>query len=125
MPGQFHEVAIVPEGQPMDLWSAGGALYLTTGGREGFGSSRIFRHVDSAGDASWVDDGAPSGAETINKIRNTDSRIYAFFETGGPWLISKPLAGAGGWGFEGTPESSDFVGGQGLDFDGETVIGGG
>jgi len=130
MPGQFREVAQIDNPNVLELW--GGAdgtlpsLWLATGGRPdaGGGSSRMFRHDDAAGDAAWVDDGAPGGAETLNKIRDGNGTLYCFHETDGPWIDSRPAEG-GGWSSMSTPEDDDFVGGRGLEVDGDTVWAGG
>ena len=129
----FHEVASIPGQVPLDAWAGwdgsgwgpSGSLWVTTGTRQGGSSSQVFR-LDSP-DGEWVNDGAPGGAETLNKIRNGHSRadnldyLAVFFETPkkpATWLIARRADT--GWQFVGVPETSrsydDPVGGRGLAF---------
>jgi hypothetical protein len=133
----FTEVASVPERNVLGAWGgwqgegvggqpggALGSLFAGTGSRApgGGGSSRVFR-LDTP-DGSWVDDGAPSGAETISKMRSGidpasgDMRLWAFYESpkaGQTWLIWRAAtAGPGRWGFEHVPTEGGDVGGEGL-----------
>jgi hypothetical protein len=128
---RLHEVAEIDEHTPLDLWGGLdgelGALYLSTGARQG-GSSKIFRHRKGSGDGTWQEDPIPGGAETMNKIRDDGVRVYAFFETGGPqFIISRPIAEGGTWGGEPIDKGEDFVGGRGLGIwipEQDVVIGG-
>jgi hypothetical protein len=126
---RLHEVAKLTsdDGNPLDLWAGPtgeelGACYLATGSRKG-GSSKVFRLRQGDSDGAWKDEGVPSGAETMGKIRNDSSHIYAFFETGGPFIISREIENPG-WGFE-PVEGPDFVGGRGLTVWEDTVVIGG
>lgn len=115
------------DGNPLDLWGGPtgeelGACYLSTGSRKG-GASKVFRLRQGDSDGAWKDDGVPEGAETMSKIRNDASRIYAYFETGGPFIVSREIA-TPGWSFE-PVEGPDFVGGRGLTvWESDVVIGG-
>src|SRR5262245_2956852 len=139
----FTELAAIDyQRTPLDLWGGwdgegvgpSQALYLTTGARQG-GTSHVLRLDPGA--TLWVDDGAPEGAETLNKIRNgldPESgldRLYAFFESPNPgqtWIISKSVDDVGtGWSFEGVPVVGSVVGGRGLAINGAAggrVLGG-
>jgi hypothetical protein len=134
----FTEVPGPPNPGMLDAWGGWDgllpALYVTSGsrGEAGGGSSRVFR-LDAPGEGDWVDDGAPSGAETLNKIRSglsPDSgldALYAFFESPGSgqtWLISKTLP-EGTWDFVEVPvfgedPTNHMVGGRGVGINGAT-----
>jgi hypothetical protein len=130
----FHEVASIPGAVPLDAWGGWdgngwgpmGSLWLTTGVREGGRQSQVYRLDSPTG--SWVDDGCPSGAETLNKIRNGHSRadnldyLTAFFESpnsGQRFLVARRADT--GWNFVNVPATSrsypDPVGGRGLAFE--------
>ncbi|HJY45348.1 MAG TPA: hypothetical protein VJ301_12060, partial [Propionibacteriaceae bacterium] len=92
-------------------------------GRCGGAASWVLR-LDVPG-GGWVDDHAPIGAETINKIRSGPARnsgvdrLWAFYETprdGQRFLISREVGT--GWNFESVPlteaDYDDPVGGRGL-----------
>jgi hypothetical protein len=118
----FKEVEGPPIDSPLDAWAGwlgegwgpGQSLFVTSGTRGNGGTSTIYRQ--DAGGGGWVNDGAPNGQiETINKIRSTGDRLYAFSErpaSGQTWLISRDFGG--GWGFEGVPSALAAVGGRGL-----------
>lgn len=112
------QVATLPAeaGDPLDLWGgvdgAGfdGRLYLTTGARHG-GRSRVYSSLDGGTWGLELD----SQAETINKIRDLDGILYAFYESPGEgetWLVSRPPGQ--GWTFEGVPGEGHTVGGRGI-----------
>jgi hypothetical protein len=128
----FVEKTAIPGEVPLDAWAGWtgtgwgptNALFLTTGGRFGGTGSRIYR-LDAPGTGAWVNDGAPVGAETINKIRSGPARntgvdrLWAFYETPPGeqrFLISREAGTA--WTFESVPQSEadydDPVGGRGL-----------
>ncbi|HJY45347.1 MAG TPA: hypothetical protein VJ301_12055 [Propionibacteriaceae bacterium] len=99
------------------------SLYMSTGNRPAGGSnpSKIWR-LDE-GSEEWVDDETPEHAEVINKIRNSATTTYAFFESPGEgqtWIISKSLehSGSGGWDFESVHTVPTPVGGRGLAING-------
>lgn len=129
MPAAFIEVATVPEKTVLYLYGgrAGELPYLlmSTGARNG-GISRIFRHEDRHGDSHWIDEGIPTDAETMCKIRDDGTRVYAFYETGGPFIISRLIPIGSPWDFEALP-GPDFVGGHGIEAkpDGTVYAGGG
>jgi hypothetical protein len=130
----FEEVEGPPTANPLDAWGGwkgegwgpNQSLFVGSGERAG-GQSFMYR-LD-AGSEEWVDDEAPSDprAETINKIRSTAERLYAFFERPGEgqsFLMSR--SGEGSWEFESVP-SEDSVGGRGLAIngaEGDRVVGG-
>jgi hypothetical protein len=138
----FEEVEPIPNTVAMDAWGGwkgegigpGRSLFFASGTRAGDsgdgGESKIYR-LDEGSDA-WVDEEIPEGAETVSKMRNTESTLYAFFESpseGQTWIISKSLEheGAGGWEFEDLPTHGSPVGGRGLAIngaEGETVFAG-
>jgi hypothetical protein len=119
---RFKEVEAPPERTPLDAWAGwlgegwgpGESLFVGTGTRVGSGNAKIFRQ--DAGGGGWVDEHTPTGdVETINKIRSTEDRLYAFYERPSPgqtWLISRDVGG--GWGFEGVPSAPADVGGRGV-----------
>jgi hypothetical protein len=138
----FEEFEPIPNTVAMDAWGGwkgegigpGRSLFFSSSTRAGDsgdgGESKIYR-LDEGSDA-WVDEEIPEGAETMAKMRNTESTLYAFFESPGEgktWIISKSLerAEAGGWEFESVPTHGSPVGGRGLAIngpEGETVYGG-
>jgi len=128
----FVEVAGVPEATPLDLWGGWDGrgfdrgLYLSTGARQG-GDSRIFRHDDRLGDASWVDE-LFTVTETVGKIRDGLDpqtglpRLWAFVEgpgAGQSWLAYRS-PGSAVWAYEDIPHEGNAVGGRGLGVDGLT-----
>lgn len=139
----FHEVASIPTLTPLDAWSGwdgqgwgpAGSLWVTSGARQGNRDlhSRVWR-LDTP-DGQWVDDGVPSGAEVLNKIRSGSLRgsnldhLVAFFETprsGQPFLVARRANTS--WEFLDVPATStsydDPVGGRGLAFQREGPSGG-
>ena len=128
----FVEKTAIPGEVPLDAWAdwdgsgwgPTNALLLTTGGRFGGTGSRIYR-LDAPGTGAWVNDGAPVGAETINKIRSGPARntgvdrLWAFYETppGEQRFLISREAGTS-WTFESVPRTeadyADPVGGRGL-----------
>jgi hypothetical protein len=118
---RFKEVEAPPENTPLDAWAGwlgegwgpGESLFVTTGTRLG-GDAKIFRQDARGG--GWVDEDVPTGdVETINKIRGTDDRLYAYYERPGggqTWLISREFNN--GWGFEGVASAEASVGGRGV-----------
>jgi hypothetical protein len=142
MPGDFTEVPAPVERNALGAWAGWfgegvggvvdangevtqlGSLFVGTGSRSpgGGGSSRVFR-LD-APDGVWEDDGAPSGAETISKMRTgidpatREPRFWAFFESphsGQTWLMWRlALSGPSPWHFENVPTEGPDVGGEGV-----------
>jgi hypothetical protein len=142
MPGEFSEVPAPVERNCLGAWAGWwgegvggevdanhqptrlGSLFVATGSRApgGGGSSRVFR-LDRP-DGTWEDDHAPSGAETIAKMRSgvdpatREWRLWSFFESpksGQTWLAWRlALAGPSPWHFENVPMGGGDVGGEGL-----------
>jgi hypothetical protein len=143
MPGEFTEVPAPVERNCLGAWGGWlgegvggvvdasgnvtelGSLFVATGSRApgGGGSSRVFR-LDRP-DGTWEDDHAPSGAETIRKMRSgidphtREWRLWAFFESphgaGQTWLAWRlALSGPSPWHFEQVPMGGGDVGGEGL-----------
>jgi hypothetical protein len=142
MPGIFTEVPAPVERNCLGAWGGWhgegvggtvdasgnvtelGSLFVATGSRSpgGGGSSRVFR-LDRP-DGVWEDDHAPSGAETIAKMRSgvdpatREWRLWAFYESpkaGQTWLCWRlALSGPSPWHFENVPMGGGDVGGEGL-----------
>lgn len=97
-------------GDPLDLWAFAGRLFLSTGARNG-GRSGIYSSPDGR---QWTRE-LDSVAETINKIRDYDGTLFAFYESpaeGENWLVRRQTDAT--WTFVAVPREGHVVGGRGI-----------